>query len=409
MGKDMGEVIPVPLRASSGSNPSNCGTGSADIDEGPPGVGQDLRRERQRRTKSLLDVSSALKILPDYLTAIETGRFEDLPARVYAVGYVRSYAAYLGLDAASLAARFKTELTTAGVPEPVFNSAPASEGELPPGEEFDASHDAKQPIIRLPSLPDNVLSQAAGVLILVGAVSFSAYHIIASAPQLALPSASVPAQLAAQTGLAGESIAQPPAPEVARNLHLREAPSLHEITFGLPMIDLRLMPVEEPTPKSVEPAPPKPTEFASSPPEQPPLPVLKAPQSMERRVIQSEEVGVAQLVSTLNDVRSTRATLRLGQHYGLRNRDSRITLRLHGATEIRVGDNRNNVLIDRALDAGDTYRVPNLSGLKLSAPDAGAIEIILDDTTVGFAGKEGVPAREISLDPKAVSRLQQGG
>jgi len=74
-----------------------------------------------------------------------------------------------------------------------------------------------------------------------------------------------------------------------------------------------------------------------------------------------------------------------------------------------VGDNRKNVLFDRILGAGDTYRVPNLIGLKLSALDAGAIEIILDDTTVGFAGKDGVPARELSLDPKALAHPPQGG
>ena len=93
----------------------------------------------------------------------------------------------------------------------------------------------------------------------------------------------------------------------------------------------------------------------------------------------------------------------------MRNTNSRITLRLHGATEVRVGKNSQQIFIDRELGAGDTYRVPNLTGLKLSAEDAGAVEIILDDTTVGFAGKDGVPAREISLDPKAIVQLQQGG
>ena len=147
----MGEVVPVPLRASSATLPSNCGTGSADIHDGPPTVGQDLRKARQRRGKSVVDVSSALKILPHYLTALETCRFEDLPARVYAVGYVRTYAAYLGLDAASLVARFKTELTAAGVQEPAFDPTPRSEAELPPEEGHAARSDAKRPMIRLPS------------------------------------------------------------------------------------------------------------------------------------------------------------------------------------------------------------------------------------------------------------------
>ena len=69
----------------------------------------------------------------------------------------------------------------------------------------------------------------------------------------------------------------------------------------------------------------------------------------------------------------------------------------------------NRILIDRVLDAGDTYRVPNMTGLQLSASDAGAIEVILDDTTVGFAGKDGVMARGLSLEPQSIIDRQQHG
>jgi cytoskeleton protein RodZ len=66
------------------------------------GVGQDLCRVRQRQGKELSDVWLVLKIRPHHLIAIEEGRFDVLPARVYAIGYVRSYAAYLGLDAGTV-------------------------------------------------------------------------------------------------------------------------------------------------------------------------------------------------------------------------------------------------------------------------------------------------------------------
>jgi cytoskeleton protein RodZ len=69
----------------------------------------------------------------------------------------------------------------------------------------------------------------------------------------------------------------------------------------------------------------------------------------------------------------------------------------------------NRIFIDRILDAGDTYRVPNLVGLKLSAADAGAIEVILDDTTIGFAGKDGITARDLSLDPQSIIDRQKHG
>src|SRR5215467_13242765 len=151
MGREMGEVVPVPLRASSGSDPSNCGKASADINEVPASVGQDLRKARRHRDKSLVEVSSALKISPDYLTALEMGRFEDLPARVYAVGYVRSYAAYLGLDPASLVARFKSEMASAGITEPAFNASRLFLEELGPEDTAVAPTNAKPATIRLSS------------------------------------------------------------------------------------------------------------------------------------------------------------------------------------------------------------------------------------------------------------------
>ena len=58
---------------------------------------------------------------------------------------------------------------------------------------------------------------------------------------------------------------------------------------------------------------------------------------------------------------------------------------------------------------GGTYRVPNIVGLRLSAPDAGAVEIILDGRSVGFAGEDGVMARGLSLNRQNIIDRQQPG
>ena len=103
------------------------------------------------------------------------------------------------------------------------------------------------------------------------------------------------------------------------------------------------------------------------------------------------------------------APLPLGQRYGIENGNTRIILRVHRSIRLAVQGTGNRIFIDRILDAGDTYRVPNLVGLKLSAPDAGAIEVILDDTTVGFAGKDGAMVRDLSLEPQSIIDRQQNG
>ena len=96
-----------------------------------------------------------------------------------------------------------------------------------------------------------------------------------------------------------------------------------------------------------------------------------------------------------------------GRRYGLQNLNSRITLRVHRPTIVAIRDARNRIFIDRKLAPGDTYRVPNLVGLRLSAPDAGAIELILDGSSLGFAGEDGVAARGLSLNPQNIVDRQQ--
>src|ERR1700761_9255675 len=72
-------------------------------------VGQDLRAARLRRGDDLATVSKALKIRKDHLEAVEEDRLEALPGRTYAVGFVRTYADYLGLDAIQSVERYKAE------------------------------------------------------------------------------------------------------------------------------------------------------------------------------------------------------------------------------------------------------------------------------------------------------------
>src|SRR5580658_10911495 len=83
---------------------------SGDADAPLETVGQDLRAARLRRGDDLASVSRVLKIRKDHLEALEEDRLEALPGRTYAVGFVRSYADYLGLDPVQCVERFKGEI-----------------------------------------------------------------------------------------------------------------------------------------------------------------------------------------------------------------------------------------------------------------------------------------------------------
>ena len=72
-------------------------------------VGAEVRAARQRLGWALPDVAATLRIRLEFLEAIEDGRVADLPGNAYAIGFLRSYAAMLGLDAAEVARRFRAE------------------------------------------------------------------------------------------------------------------------------------------------------------------------------------------------------------------------------------------------------------------------------------------------------------
>ena len=76
-----------------------------------PGVGTLLRASRLRHGDSLRDVAASLLIRHFYLEAIEEGRYASLPGPTYAVGFVRTYAEYMGLDSDEVVRRFKLEIS----------------------------------------------------------------------------------------------------------------------------------------------------------------------------------------------------------------------------------------------------------------------------------------------------------
>jgi len=102
--------------------------------EAATGVGAMLMATRLRIGDDLRDVAKTLHIRFIYLQAIEDGRYHDLPGSAYALGFIRSYADYLGLDSTEVVRRFKKEGTTKKGPSSrlVF-PVPISESSMPGG------------------------------------------------------------------------------------------------------------------------------------------------------------------------------------------------------------------------------------------------------------------------------------
>ncbi len=274
---------------------------SADGDAPLETVGLDLRAARQRKGEDLATVSRALKVRKNHLEALEESNLDGLPGRTYAIGFLRSYADYLGLDSNSCVERFKAEI---------------------------AGHDDGDEPALLPSVEhDRKWPQGAivFVVLLVAVVAYAAYYFLSSPAQTASTVTAVPERLAAEAA----------------------APAI--------------------------PAPP--VEAAPAPEPAPPPPATPT---------------AAQLATSLPQ----------GRAYGTRNDDSGVTLRVHKPIRVMVQGPDNMVFIGRDLSPGDRYQTPNLVGLRVTTPDSGAVEVILDGTSLGFLGPNGATAEDMSLDPQ---------
>lgn len=85
------------------------------------GLGSRLAEARQQKGLSLADAERQTRITRRYLEALETDRFHLLPAPVYARGFLRNYARFLGLNADELLAQMPAD-------EPQPSNLPARTG-----------------------------------------------------------------------------------------------------------------------------------------------------------------------------------------------------------------------------------------------------------------------------------------
>ena len=74
-------------------------------------IGTELRNARERLGLSREQISSATKIHPDKIEALETDAFDRLPRGVYLDGIVAAYAREVGLDPAAFVSRVRERVT----------------------------------------------------------------------------------------------------------------------------------------------------------------------------------------------------------------------------------------------------------------------------------------------------------
>ena len=73
-------------------------------------VGDVLKNKRLETGKTVEEISDYLRIKSQYLFALEENKFNNLPGSAYVIGFIKSYASYLGLDANSVIIQYKQEI-----------------------------------------------------------------------------------------------------------------------------------------------------------------------------------------------------------------------------------------------------------------------------------------------------------
>src|SRR5215470_2732028 len=94
-------------------------------------VGKLLRQARQGFGLELGEIAAALRIKASHLQAIEDGNYDEVPGQSYAIGFIRTYAEYLGLDGPEMVRRFKQETEGQGLKHDLSFPMPVRERRVP--------------------------------------------------------------------------------------------------------------------------------------------------------------------------------------------------------------------------------------------------------------------------------------
>lgn len=322
-------------------------------------VSRILRYAREQAGYSVRDVADLLKIRQSQVFAIEEGRFRDLPATVYAIGFVRSYAELLDLDGDEVVRRFKEE--SAGVSEKpalVFPT-PVPEGRMPGGA---------------------VLMIA--ILLAIGSYG-GWYYLSNRSTEVVEHSDFVPERFVALseqgsgTGTPGRPSGvnyEPSAANAAEGEEdlsgLYELPGVRDQAGGGPAAG-----------------------------------VVAGQTAGELAVASADDdrAGGGFGRQTEGDwpegVEPPRAPEPPpGRNFGAE--DGEIELRATAESWVQLNDARGALVMTRILRPGDTYVVPDGEGLRLITGNAGGLDIVIDGQVAPSLGGQGTVVRNILMDPE---------
>ncbi len=317
------------------------------LDSQPKGaarIGSELREVRERLGWRLSDVAEGLRIRLPYLEAIERGELSALPGAAYQTGFVRTYAQALGLDAEEILRRFRAEGLGVATKAELSFLAPVPDRAVPTGA-----------IVLL-----------GVVLVLTGYGLW--YRHTEHERRLAEAVPSVPAELAP---LAMPKPVPPPPKPVSETAEAAK-PAAPVPTAAVPP------PLPTVTTDGAQAAtlpPPNPTTqsmVAALPP-----PAAPAPDPAAAPPTTATPTGDQAIPATGQTIVAT------------------------ADSWVEVRDPTGNILFSKVLHAGESWPVPDIAGLTMTAGNAGGTEIADNGKTSPPLGAAGAVVHNYALTPSA--------
>ncbi len=87
---------------------------------------------------------------------------------------------------------------------------------------------------------------------------------------------------------------------------------------------------------------------------------------------------------------------------GMENVAARLVLVANQESWVQVLNSNGDTILDRIMEAGDTFMLPNSPSLSLSTANASGLELRLDGEVLGTLGAYGQIVRNLSLEPEAL-------
>jgi len=329
-------------------------------------LGDALSRGRAALGVTVADAAAHLRIRETFLDALESGDHAHLPGPAYAMGFVRSYANFIGLDGEEAVRIFKAERAGETPASALVFPEPVSESRIPRGAVLFIS-------------------------VLMAAAAYGGWYYLSSHDmELTDLVPEVPASLSEGTAPApgaAKTEAAPEAAEPAVEPKMAVAPTPAPEAAPEPAAPAPVARAPEPTPAAKVEAPPAPAPVAAAPeaapkpePEPQPAPVAATP---EPEAQPAPVTAPAQTASA----------------------PAAIEIRAKADSWVQVRGADGRVVVMRILRKGDSYKVPDEKGLTLMTGNAGAIEIAVDGDLVPPIGPFGAVKRDVSLD---AARLKAG-